>query len=85
MTTIHEFSPRTCSVRRPVNRPVQGLRSGRDGLARTRRPGPSRPPVAPLRYRGTGISMACETGSGERRPLPGPGECRSIAHKVRQR
>jgi LysM domain-containing protein len=66
MTTIHEFSPRTCSVRRPVNRPVS-LRPGRDGLARSRRPGPSRPPVAPLRYRGTGISMS--VAPRRRRPV----------------
>jgi hypothetical protein len=67
MTTIHEVSPRTCSVRRPVNRPVQGLRSGRDGLAGSRRPGPSRPAGGPLHYRGTGISMS--VAPRRRRPV----------------
>jgi len=67
MTTIHEVSPRTCSVRRPVNRPVQGLGPGRDGLAGSRRPGPSRPAGAPLHYRGTGISMS--VAPRRRRPV----------------
>src|SRR6516164_2745000 len=67
MTTIHEVSPRTCSVRRPVNRPVQGIGPGRDGLAGSRRPGPSRPAGAPLHYRGTGISMS--VAPRRRRPV----------------
>ena len=46
------------SLRRPVNGPVQGLRYGRDGLARSRRPGPSRPAGAPPRYHGTGVAMS---------------------------
>lgn len=57
MTIIHAVSPRTTSVRRPVNGPVHGLRPGRDGLAR-RRPGPARPAGAPTRYYGTGVAMS---------------------------
>ncbi len=58
MSTIHEVSPRTRSLRRPLNGPVQGLRPGRDGLAGSRRPVPSRPAGAPPRYRGTGVAMS---------------------------
>jgi len=58
MTIMHTVSPRTSSVRRPVNGPVQGLRTGRDGLAHSRRPGPSRPAGAPPRYYGTGVAMS---------------------------
>ena len=61
MTIIHTLSPRTCSVRRPgpfPSGPVQGERYGRDGLSRSRRPGPSRPATAPPRYHGTGVRMS---------------------------
>lgn len=58
MTTIYTLSPRSGSVRRPVNGPVQGLRYGREGLARSRRPGPSRPAGAPPRHYGTGVAMS---------------------------
>lgn len=58
MTTIHTLAPRTSSPRRPVNGPVQGLRYGRDGLAPSRRPGPSRPAGAPARYYGTGVAVS---------------------------
>lgn len=58
MTLIHTVSPRTSNVRRPVNGPVQGPRHGLDGLARSRRPGPSRPAGAPTRYYGTGVAMS---------------------------
>ncbi len=58
MTITHTLSPRTSSLRRPINGPVQGLRYGRDGLARSRRPGPSRPAGAPPRYYGTGVAMS---------------------------
>ena len=58
MTIMHTVSPRTSSVRRPVTGPVQGLRTGRDGLAHSRRPGPSRPAGAPPRYYGTGVAMS---------------------------
>lgn len=58
MTTIHTLAPRTSNPRRPVNGPVQGLRYGRDGLARSRRPGPTRPAGAPTRYHGTGVAMS---------------------------
>lgn len=56
MTTIHAVAPRISSVRRPVNGPAQGARRG--GLARSRRPGPSRPVGAPPRYYGTGVAMS---------------------------
>ncbi|BBZ74549.1 LysM peptidoglycan-binding domain-containing protein [Mycobacterium paraseoulense] len=58
MTTIHTLAPRTSSPRRPVNGPVEGLGYGRDALARSRRPVPSRPAGAPMRYRGTGVAMS---------------------------
>ncbi|WP_102417977.1 LysM peptidoglycan-binding domain-containing protein [Mycobacterium sp. 4858] len=58
MTTIHTLAPRTSSPRRPVNGPVPGLRYGRDGLDRSRRPGPARPAGAPARYRGTSVAMS---------------------------
>ncbi len=58
MTLIHTVSPRTGNVRRPINVPVQGPRDSRDGLARSRRPGPTRPAGAPARYRGTGVAMS---------------------------
>jgi hypothetical protein len=67
MTIVHTLSPRTSSPRRPVNGPVRGLRSGRDGLARSRRPGPSRPAGAPPRYHGTGVAMS--RASHRRRPV----------------
>jgi hypothetical protein len=58
MTIIHAVSPRTSSVRRPINGPVQGIGAGRDRLARSRRPGQSRPAGAPSRYYGTGVAMS---------------------------
>lgn len=58
MTTIHTLAPRIGSPRRPVNGPPQGLRYGRDGLARSRRPAPSRPSGAPTRYDGTGVGVS---------------------------
>lgn len=61
MTTIHTLAPRTSSTRRPVNGPVPGLRYGRDGLVRSRRPAPSRPAGAPTRYHGTGVAMSGAT------------------------
>jgi LysM domain-containing protein len=67
MTITYTVSPRTSSVRRPVNGPVQGLRAGRDGSARSRRPGPSRPPGAPPRYYGTGVAMS--VAPHRRRPV----------------
>jgi LysM domain-containing protein len=67
MTIIHAVSPRTSGVRRPVNGPVYGLRSGRDGLARSRRPAPSRPAGVPLRYRGTGVAIS--VAPHRRRPV----------------
>jgi hypothetical protein len=67
MTIIHAVSPRTSSVRRPVNGPVQGLRAGRDGFARSRRPGPSGPAGAPPRYYGTGVAMS--VAPHRRRPV----------------
>ncbi len=58
MTIIHTLAPRTSSPRRPVNGPAPGLRNGRDGLARSRRPAPSRPSGAPTRYYGTGVGVS---------------------------
>ncbi|MEE3750173.1 LysM peptidoglycan-binding domain-containing protein [Mycobacterium intracellulare] len=58
MTIIHTLAPRTSSLRRPINGPVQGVRYGRDGLARSRRPAPARPAGAPTRYYGTGVAMS---------------------------
>lgn len=62
MTTIHTLSPRTSSVRRPgpprISGPAQGPWHGREGLSRARRPGPSRPEVAPPRYHGAGVTMS---------------------------
>jgi LysM domain len=67
MTIIHAVSPRTSSVRRPINGPVQGLGADRDRLARSRRPGPSRPAGAPSRYYGTGVAMS--VAPHRRRPV----------------
>jgi LysM domain len=58
MTTIHTLAPRTSSLRRPINGPVQGVRYGRDGLTRSRGPAPSRSAGAPMRYYGTGVAMS---------------------------
>lgn len=66
MTTIHTLAPRTSSLRRPVNGPVQGVRYGRDGLARSRGPVPSRPAGAPTRYYGTGVAMSVAPHRGRR-------------------
>lgn len=57
MTVIHTLAPRTSSLRRPVNGPVQGVRYGRDGLARSRRPR-RRGRRRPTRYYGTGVAMS---------------------------
>jgi LysM domain len=67
MTITYTLSPQASSVRRPVNGPVPGLRPGRDGLARSRRPGPSGPAGAPLRYHGTGVAMS--VAAHRRRPV----------------
>jgi LysM domain len=67
MTITYTVSPRTSSVRRPVNGPVPALRPGRDGLARSRRPGPSRPAGAPVRYHGTGVAVS--VAPHRRRPV----------------
>jgi LysM domain len=69
MTLIHAVSPRTGSVRRSVGGPIQGPRYGRDGLARSRRPVPSRPAGTPIRYRGTGVAMSVAPHH-RRRPVP---------------
>ena len=61
MTIIHTVSPRTGGniyVGRPINVPDHALRGSRDSLARSRRPGPTRPAGAPPRYRGTGVAMS---------------------------
>jgi LysM domain len=67
MTITYTLSPHASSVRRPVNGPGPALRPGRDVLARSRRPGPSRPAGAPLRYRGTGVAVSA--ASHRRRPV----------------
>ncbi|OBI60182.1 LysM peptidoglycan-binding domain-containing protein [Mycobacterium sp. E796] len=67
MTITYTVSPRTSSVRRPVNGPVPGLYPRRDGLTGPRRPGPSRPAGAPLRYHGTGVAMS--VAPHRRRPV----------------
>lgn len=58
MTVIHTVSPRTSGLRRPANVLVDGPRSGRERLVRSRRPGTSRPANAPMRYYGTGVAMS---------------------------
>ena len=58
MTIIHTVSPRTSSARRPINGPVHELGYGRNVVARSRRPGPSRPAGAATRYYGTGVAMS---------------------------
>jgi LysM domain len=67
MTIIHTVTPCTSSVRRPINGPAQGLRSGRDGLVCYRRPGPPRPAGAPPRFYGTGVAMS--VAPHRRRPV----------------
>src|SRR6516165_2022340 len=58
MTVINTISPRTSGVRRPANALVAGPRYDRERLVRSRRPGPSRPAGASLRYYGTGVAMS---------------------------
>jgi hypothetical protein len=58
MTLIHTVSPRTSGIRRPANVLVDGPRYDRERLVRSRRPGPSRPPGAPMRHYGTGGAMS---------------------------
>jgi hypothetical protein len=67
MTIMHTVSPRISSVRRPVNGPVQGIRTGRDGRSCSRRPGQSRPAGAPPRYYRTGVAMS--VAPHRRRPV----------------
>ena len=69
MTLIHviSISPRTGNVRHPINRPIHGPRWGRDRLARSRRPGPSRPAGAPACYHGSGVAMS--VAPHRRRPV----------------
>lgn len=65
MTLMHTVSPRTSNVRRPsdglVVRPrydIARSRYGQERVVRSRRPVPARPAGAPMRYRGTGVSMS---------------------------
>ncbi|WP_454560711.1 LysM peptidoglycan-binding domain-containing protein [Mycobacterium haemophilum] len=58
MTVIYAVPPRTGNVRRPMNRPIPGPRCGRDELTGSRRPAPSRPAGAPMRYSGSGVVMS---------------------------
>src|ERR1700757_1826980 len=58
MTVIHTVSPRTSGIRRPANVLVNGSRYGRERVVRPRRPGPSRPAGAPMRYYGAAVAMS---------------------------
>jgi LysM domain-containing protein len=58
MTVIHTVSPRTSGLRRPANVLVDGPRYDRERVVRSRRPVPSRPAGAPMRYHGTGVAMS---------------------------
>jgi hypothetical protein len=58
MTVIHTVSPRTSGIRRPANVLVNGPRYGRERVVRSRRPGPSRPAGAPMRYYGAAVAMS---------------------------
>lgn len=58
MTIIHTGSPRTHSVRRPIDGPVHASRHGRVRTQGSRRPGPCGPAGARPRYRGTGVAMS---------------------------
>jgi len=58
MTVIHTVSPRTSGFRRPANVLVDGPRYDRERVVRSRRPGPSRPAGAPMRYYGTAVAMS---------------------------
>ena len=58
MTLIHTVTPRTSTVRRPINALVGDPRYDRERLDRARRPHPSRPAGAPMRYRGSGVAMS---------------------------
>ncbi|KAA1251449.1 LysM peptidoglycan-binding domain-containing protein [Mycobacterium simiae] len=69
MTLMQAIPPRTCrSVRGPVNGPVPASVPSQGKLASARRPGPSRPVGAPLRYRGTGVAIS--RAPHRRRPVP---------------
>ena len=63
MTLIYAGPSRTPNASRPIHEPS----SGRPGLARPRRPGPSRPAGTPLRYYGTGVAMSA--APHRRRPV----------------
>ena len=58
MTLIHTVSPRTSTVRRPIDGLVQEPRYARERLVRSRRPRAARPGGAPMRYHGTGVAMS---------------------------
>ena len=60
---MHAGPSRTANAARPICEP----RSGRAGMPRSRRPGPTRPAGAPLRYYGTGVAVS--TASHRRRPV----------------
>src|SRR5262245_47040224 len=63
MTLIYVGPSRNPNASRLIHEP----RSGRTGRALPRRPGPSRPAGAPLRYYGTGVAIS--TASHRRRPV----------------
>ena len=58
MTVVHTLSPRISGIRRPANVLVDGPRYDRERVVRSRRPGPSRPAGAPMRYYGTAVAMS---------------------------
>lgn len=70
MTLMQAIPARTRSVRRLTNGPVRdplGAPAGRDRTVPPRRPGPSRPAGAPLRYRASGVAIS--TTAHRKRPV----------------
>ncbi|KJX75389.1 LysM peptidoglycan-binding domain-containing protein [Mycobacterium lepromatosis] len=58
MLVIYAIPLRTGNVRRPMSRPIPGPRCDRVELVGFRRPAPSRPASAPMRYSGSGVAMS---------------------------
>ncbi|OBA60300.1 hypothetical protein A5647_15175 [Mycobacterium sp. 1100029.7] len=67
MTLMHTVSPRTGSVRRPMEAQVARPRYDQERVLRPRPPCQSRPAGAPMRYRGTGVAVSA--ASHRRRPV----------------
>lgn len=68
MTLIHPVTPRTGSVRRPVNALAPVPRHHGERIVRSRRPGAARPADMRTRYHGTGVTMS--VAPHRRRPVP---------------